>query len=189
MQITTLRNFAPLPLSLQQHPADIEVVKKSLREHSTAELADQLSRFGDLMINEVLFRSGAIEAKAQSALGWALAILAFLLIGSDIKENPGLLRAIPLTLCALSALWSTWWSYDALRLRKWTWPSQVDWFQHDLFGDIDRLRRYHLLSLLENHQWHNTENAKKAKALERAQYGLFAAAILLAFVTIWSLLL
>jgi hypothetical protein len=46
-----------------------------------------------------------------------------------------------------------------------------------------------LLSLLENHQWHNTENAKKAKALERAQYGLFAAAILLAFVTIWSLLL
>src|SRR5687768_4379394 len=50
-------------------------------------LLDELYEFGGLMVDEVFSRTAQLDAKATSLLGWAIAALAFLLIGVDRSKT------------------------------------------------------------------------------------------------------
>ena len=189
MSITTLRNFALLPLQIQHRSINIDDAKAALRAHPTREVLDELRGFGDLMMSEVVSRAGLLETKALGALGWASVILAFLLLGGPTWRNVAWWQTCGLVLGALAALFSAERSFDALRVRKWTWPSQRDWFRSDLFDDVNSLRIYHLLALLENHETHSLANGEKARSLEWAQWGLLLAALLIALTFLLTLLL
>jgi len=187
--ITTLRHFTPLPLEVQHHRIDVNEVQKAIHG-ANPDLLVELGEFGTLMMDEVLARSDALETKALSCLGWATTLLAFLLWGTEgWAPKAGKSAAAVLIFCAIAALAAAWFSFDALRVRKWTWASQRDWFQVKLFSNANALRAYHLLSLLEHHETRSVVNNAKARSLQRAELALLVAAalILIAFVLRWPI--
>jgi hypothetical protein len=136
VHLTTI--FRPGPLAVQRQPMSVADVKSALVANRSPELADHLLQFGDLMLNEVTVRSGSIETKALSVMGWAAAITVFLVVGTEIT-NSDFWRSLGFTLTAIAAIAAAVFGFQALRVRKWTWPSQQDWFRSDLFA-VDLIR-------------------------------------------------
>ena len=141
---------------------------------------EALERFSGPMLEEVLARSGQIESKAISILGWSTALLGLLLIQVSGGTPPAIANrwllsaAIVATVVALAA------AAEASRPRRWKWPTTRHWFCEDQFDQPNVLRALHLTALLEAYQSHARVNAKKATALEISQWAIVIAGALVA---------
>ena len=140
---------------------------------------EALDNFSGPMLAEVLARSGQIESKAISILGWSTALLGLLLIrgsgASPAIGNRWLLRATVLaTVIALTG------AAEASRARRWKWPTSRHWFCEEEFERPHVLRALHLSALLEAYQSHSRVNARKARALAVSQWAIVVAGALVA---------
>jgi hypothetical protein len=71
-------------------------------------------------------------------------------------------------------------AFEALRGRSWDGPSQEDWFCEEEQSQPDRVRAFHVVSLLKQHSNHDDHNERKSLAMMTAQTALVMAAVLTA---------
>ena len=141
---------------------------------------DSLEQFGTLMLEELRERTYGLESKAMSTLGWSAALLVFLLFPfGEGASGPlaTLPRAVRLT-AAAAALVAIVFAYLALRLTRWGWPSEHDWFREDLLSDPDALRRHHVQSMLATYRENRQRTQRKVRYAKIAELCLVIAALL-----------
>lgn len=147
-----------------------------------SDTVDELYEFGTLLLAEVQGRSAALDSKLTSILGWSSALLGFLLVGAP----GGFLGDLLLLVAAGLALGAVISSSAGLRIVIWMTPSEQDWFRDGLMDSPERLRSYHVISMLNSHQDHEREMGKKAAHLVRSEKLLVATAVLIAVALFWT---
>lgn len=147
---------------------------------ATRELVDELYGFGARVVDEAVSTTEKLDAKATSLLGWTVAGLAFLLVASrdSIRSGDGFLSALT-AVAVLLAVSASFQAAFALRVRDWEVPSEVDWFQAELFSEPVKLRVFYIMSMLETHQNHNRQNKLKGEHVRRSQWLLIGATVLI----------
>jgi len=151
---------------------DVAALEKQLADLHSDATAEQLFKFGLLLMTEVQQRTGQIDSKLTSTLGWTSAMLAFLILGTlGTKELFGQVWLVLVVLLAIIAATSaTLCAFLGLRTQgRWPVPSEIDWFQPSLLGQPERLKRYHILSMLEVRRAHNAFNIRKARLAHSAE--------------------
>lgn len=144
---------------------DIESIELKLADPSTtATLVEEYYRFGQLLVSELASRSGEVERKLITLMGWSLAGLGFL----GLQTPMGILPKMLTILAILGALASAILCGIGLRTRMWAVPSPADWFKPHLL-DGETLKRYHVVSLFNMHQSQSSQIARKADILARAE--------------------
>jgi hypothetical protein len=158
-----------------------EVSSDDAEEHIMAacsdELVDELYEFGGRLMDEALDRTAQLDGKATTLLGWGSASVAFLLVGIDRTQTPDAIDAL-IAVAVILALSGSIYAGLALRIIDWEFPSEKDWFKFKLFSDPQKLRIYHLLGMLETHQFHNRQNRLKGERVRRAQWFVICATVL-----------
>ena len=142
---------------------------------TSKEVLDAVEQFGQFMIDEALGRVSIIESKGISLLGWASALLGFLLLDESIKRQSVLQsEAIGplLSLAILSAAISLGAAVVATYIRNWGWPGIQHWFCESEFSSERTLRVVHLKALLETYQVHEHILHQKAVAVQISQWAL-----------------
>ena len=141
---------------------------------------ESLQEFGALMLEELRDRTYGLESKAMGTLGWSAALLVFLLFpfgggtGGPLTTLPKVVRLTAATAATTAIVFA----YLALRLTKWAWPGEHDWFREDLLSDPGALRRHHLQAMLATYRDNRRRNQQKVRRAKIAELCLVIAAIL-----------
>lgn len=162
----------------KQSSLSVSEVEKALIGRQSPDLADALTDFGEMMLDEVRERTGQLDSKALAILGYAGAIFALLIIGrQDLLRLPRL-ETVCVVIGGAAALIALVSTFLALRIRSgWSWPSERDWFQVSEFDDPVRLRYFYAISMLETYRVHNKMNQDKADLAEWAQWAMATSAL------------
>jgi hypothetical protein len=141
---------------------------------------DDLFRFGGFLLAEMNARTSGIDSKSTAILGWSIAALAFLTVGTPfwIQTNSWL-EVIATTIAILCSLSAAVFATLALRARHWPVMSEQDWFRQSEFSQQQRLRAYHLISMLETHRECAIRNSEKGAYLVLAQRAMMIVAAIL----------
>jgi hypothetical protein len=113
-------------------------------------------------------------------MGWGTVSLAVLF--TDLRQwgwrpgLPGTLASIATVLLVLSVAIATW---GLKSIGGWKWPSEKDWFHQEFFPWPLRLKRQHLIVMLEAHQSYSMKTQRKGVALMLSEWALIGAAVLL----------
>jgi len=155
-----------------------EEVKRLVYAYEDTGVTDELYSFGVMLLNEIDQRSAQIDTKAAITLGWATAVLAFVVSTTrQANNNFHLTVSFMAVVCALVTVV---FSFAALRVYdEWVWPSDKDWLEEVAFINADELRRFHIRSIHEVRQNHKSITDKKATRLFWGQRFLVAAAAVL----------
>ena len=165
-------------------PVSSADAEKWMTDKSSKDLIDAVYTFGTLMLTEMNGRMSAVDGKATSILGWSSAALAFLLIDQPWLQTLSWFEVLLVVFSVLAASNAALMAGLALRLRKWPWPSERDWFQHTLFDDPVRLRTFYTATMLKAHRESGLQSVWKAWFLTRAQWSLVAAILLIGGMTL-----
>ena len=162
---------APNPSFLNEAEAQSFLRQVRSADDCDATLA-ALERFADLMLQEVQSRSAVLDTKALSILGWTSAASALFLSRAPSLASFNSWQVGLLAIGGIAAVLAAVFGFMAIRIRKFPWPSQADWFCASELLAPRRLRSYHLLSALEIHTAHARENLRKAYFVHLSQWGL-----------------
>lgn len=155
-----------------------EEVKRLVYAYEDTGITDELYSFGVMLLNEIGQRSAQIDTKAAITLGWATAVLAFV-VSSTRQANNNFHLAVSFV-AAVCALATVVFSFAALRIYdEWAWPSDRDWLEEVAFVNADELRRFHIRSIHEVRQNHKSITDRKATRLLLGQRFLVAAGAVL----------
>lgn len=160
--------------------SDIQALIDSAWTLAKDESLDELIIFGQVLLNEVQQRSSQLDSKLTTMLGLAGGMLAFLLVGNELwSKTEAWLKFFQslLAFATVLGLFSIVFCYLGLRLRQWDFPSRNDWVKGELVADPDKLKRYHLISMLETHAAHSNINVSKADSARVAERLLVSAAL------------
>jgi hypothetical protein len=144
---------------------------------------EYLYQFGSMMVGDAGQWTSHLDSKLTAIFGWSSGVLAFLVVGTKAQGSlmhvSAMILAVALTLAAviLAAL--------GLKTDEWPSPSEEDWFREGILEHPGHLRRYHVISMLETHQYHLRKNGRKAKLLRYAEKALVAGAIVVAAILLW----
>jgi hypothetical protein len=144
-----------------------------------ADLLSALEQFAGPMLDELFGRIATLETKAISIVGWATALLGFILLWSN-KPVGGSLGFYLLRGATWMAVVAIVAGSFAGRARGWKWPTIEQWFCEEEFGSAARLRAQHLIALLRSYQAHTVVTKRQAWALLVGQFAIFLAGILVA---------
>jgi hypothetical protein len=149
------------------HPVNIGDTEFQLFSPDTPdEVVDELYKLGGILFSECLGRGADIDRKLTSMLGWSIAALASLLLKQSKSDHPvGTLEQLVLGIAAAAAFLALLIAALALKTTIWPAPSERDWFKEGLLRDVQRLKRYHVISLLVTHQEHVKCITRKANCL------------------------
>jgi hypothetical protein len=167
----------------QTEPADrtrtMKTIEQRLAEADPG-VTEALEEFGTLMLEELREHTYGLESKAMSTLGWSAALLVFLLFpfGEGASGPLATLPRVVRLTAATAATVAIVFAYLALRLTKWAWPSEHDWFREDLLSDPSALRRHHVQSMLATYRDNRRRNQQKIRRAKIAELCLVIAAIL-----------
>lgn len=133
-----------------------------------------LSDFGNLLVNEGLSRTAALDSKGTNLLGWNSAASAVLSAAIWRLDDVGALSWL-LMFGALLSSAGTICAFMAVRNRDFEVPSQVEWLPLDFIcappkpdetkkpnDDEEAIRRRHIAAMLRWHRSDRRENAIKA---------------------------
>ena len=149
-----------------------------------AETVNQLYDFGKVLLDQIRATREAYHSKLTSCLGWSSAVLALVLIGKDWIGSTGAIRALSV-LGAFAAIVSVASSVAGLLSRShWLWPSEKDWFARDFLQYPYKLRKHHVIVMLESHQSYNRMAQRTGYKLTIAEVSLGAAAVLVGLAAI-----
>ncbi len=156
-----------------------EEVKRLIYGYKDTGVTDELYSFGVMLLSEIGQRSTQIDTKAAITLGWATAVLAFV-VSTMRQANSNFYIAITFA-GASYALITVVFSFAALRVYdEWAWPSDRDWLEEVALVNADELRRFHIRSIHEIRQNHKSITDRKASRLIWGQRFLVCAGTLLA---------
>jgi hypothetical protein len=168
-------------------------VKKLVNENcNTPEMASQVFDFGLAISNETLQGTAQLDAKAISILGFAGALLAFLLAAHDSLQTAGWTRwpyGVLLFAAELSAVLAIMRAFLAIRVRNFSSLSESDWFQPELLRAQNpvRLRRFYARSIHAVNQVSGRINSEKGAQLDRAGKWLAISAALIGAIVLSGL--
>jgi hypothetical protein len=160
-----------------------EDVKRLVYAYKDPKITDELYSFGSLLLADVRGRSGNIDSKAATILGWATGILAFLF--TELSRSRGCVELMCGVASGLCCLVAAIYAFLALRARTdWHWPSDRDWFTESALSsanaNADNLKRFYVRSLHDTKQAQLQVTDRKGKRLLVSQYFLVAGAVLFA---------
>jgi len=160
------------------HPIDIESIEVQLHSPKTPDdVVDEFYKFGSILFSECLQRGSELDRKLTSMLGWSIAALASILLKHSKSEQLGALQGIFLVIGAAAAVLSTLLAAFALKTTVWPAPSEEDWFREGLWEDVQKLKRYHVTSLLVAYHGYAKPIARKATCLGYVELLLLLAAL------------
>jgi hypothetical protein len=166
-------------------------IEQLLLANKYEELTEELFSFGQLLLDEVQQRTAQLDTKLVSLLGWNAAILAFLLVGdaswAGSAQKTSIATTIMMLLATLSSLGAVACSFLGVKTAVFQFSSEKDWFQTSLFNDVLKLKKFHLISMLETHQSHSRLNERKGQRAHQAEWLLAASAILVGMATLAKL--
>ena len=90
-------------------------------------------------------------------------------------------------LATLSSLGAVACSFLGVKTTVWQFPSERDWCQTSLFGNVLKMKKYHLIAMLETHQAHSRANERKGQRAHQAEWLLAASAVLVGMTTLVKL--
>lgn len=170
---------------------DPKEIERLLMANTYQELAEELFSFGQMLLDEVQQRTAQLDTKLISLLGWTAAILAFLLVGDgswlESTQKIGLASSITMILATLSSLGAVVCSFLGVKTQVFQFSSEKDWFKTSLFDDVLKMKKYHLVSMLETHQAHSQLNQRKGRRAHQAEWLLAASATLVGVTTLAKL--
>ena len=156
-----------------------EEVNRLVYSYKDNGITDQLYSFGIMLLNEISQRSNQIDTKAAITLGWATAVLAFL-VSNLWQTKSSFYLAISFVGAACASI-TIIFSFAALQVYdEWAWPSDRDWLEETALINADELRRFHVRSLHEVRQDHKGIADRKATRLLWGQRFLVCAGTLVA---------
>jgi len=168
------------------HFVDIEAIEAQLCSPTTTDaVVEEFQRFGQILFSECLQRGSEVDRKLTTMIGWSVAALASLLVKYSRMPLPGMLETAILVAAAASAFAGVALGSFAVKTRMWPTPSERDWFRDGLWGDVQALKRHHVLSLLLTHQMQVSNTKTKADLLRWVEmfllFSAFAIGVLLFF--------
>lgn len=160
------------------HPVDIAAIEVQICSPSTTDdVVDQFYKFGTILFSECLSRAADVDRKLTSMLGWSIAALASILLKQSKPEQLGMTDHIVIVIAAAAAFLSLVLAALGLKTTVWPAPSEEDWFRNGLWGDVQKLKRYHVISMLLTHQEHVRRITRKANLLGCVELMLSLAAL------------
>ena len=144
---------------------------------------DELYEFGKIMFSESQTRSSQLDSKLVTMLGWSGATLTFLLLNHAAHD--GSWKEYLVWAAATAAIVAVGIA-AALRTRMWAAPSEADWFKQGLMDQPEKLRRYHVISLLLAHQETIKTVARKAHYIRWGEGCLAASSVVVFLVLLFS---
>jgi hypothetical protein len=160
------------------HSIDVEEIELKVHSPTTPDdVVDELYRFGAILFSECLQRGSELDRKLTSMLGWSIAALASILLQHSRSAPLGTLQETALAIGTAAAFFSTLLAGLALKTTVWPAPSDADWFREGLWEDVQKLKRYHVISLLVTRQEHVKRIARKAHLLGHVELLLSLAAL------------
>jgi hypothetical protein len=160
-------------------------VKKLVNENcNTLEMADQIFDYGIAISSETLQNTAQLDAKGISVLGFAGALLAFLLAAQENLEKAGWARwpyGVLLFFAELSAILAILRAFLSMRVRLFSALSETDWFQPKLLTAQNpaRLRRFYARTIHSVNQVSGRINSEKSAQLDSASKWLAVSALLI----------
>jgi hypothetical protein len=154
-----------------------EDVKRLVYAYKDPKITDELYSFGSLLLADVRSRSGHIDSKAATILGWATGILAFLF--TELSRSSGCVELMCGVASGSCCLVAAICAFLALRARSdWKWPSDKDWFAESALSSanasVDNLKRFYVRSMHDTKQAQRQVADQKGKRLLASQYFLIA---------------
>jgi hypothetical protein len=147
------------------HLIEIDTIEQRLSDPRTPNATvEELYRFGTLLFTELQQRSSETDRKLTNVFGWSIATLAFLL-ASRGKFDHVAYGVLALKVAAVFSSFCVGLSAFAIKSRMWRAPSENDWFQNQLWDDAERMKRYHIVSMLGMHQAQIKGVQRKAECL------------------------
>jgi hypothetical protein len=125
-----------------------EDVKRIVYSYSEPKITDELYSFGNMLLADIRARSGHIDSKAATILGWATGILVFLF--TELNRSRGFVELTFGAASGFCCLLAAISAFLALRARnEWKWPSDRDWFEPSALSSAEDLKRFHIRSIHE----------------------------------------
>jgi len=137
------------------------------------------------MVSEVMQRSSQLDSKLVGIVGWAAATMAFLLFQDH--PNPSTAVRLISALATFSATLAVVVSFLGVKTTMSSFPSELDWFKQTLLDNIEGLKQYHVVSMLNAHQQQHIMNVKKANRLRYSEWLLAISVSLIALVLLLKL--
>jgi hypothetical protein len=161
----------------------IEEVRRRLTLYEDEKMTDELYDFGKLLLAEATDRVAKLDTKAGSLAAYAMGIITFLVASSGSWSK--LVRkplGVPLPVyAAVVAFIATIYAVRSLRLQQFDWFSQEEWLEASCLTDLERMRKYRILTMWTVLESHRQVHDSKSALLAKAQWALVGASILLVF--------
>lgn len=160
---------------------DVDTV---VAEAASEEVADELSKFGEMLLSEIQERVSGLDSKATTIIGFSAAILAFLIHQSGQWDNAPKLESLGVLSVALLAGAASAFAFLALKgSRNWKWFSERNWFPApEAKAGTDQLKRYYVRAMHRVERANNRIANEKAHDVVAAQVLLALAAMVLALI-------
>ena len=155
-----------------------EAIREKLEKGDVPpESVEHLYDFGKLVAGQAHQVGTDLNAKLGNCLTWTSALPGMQLVSfSNGEHRLPLLLTAHSPLCSCGALILSYRGFYRSELLPS--PSEVDWFKDSLLGDTGILLKYHVVSLLKDHQHSQHENLRKLKCMHRAERLLVLSALL-----------
>ncbi len=156
------------------------------------EIATALDEYGIASTVETLENTAQLDGKTATILGYASALLAFLLASNETLTKQGWLTfpySIVLGVTGVAAFWALARAALALRIQSFFALSEDDWFNAELLreNDVTRLRRFYARCFHAVHQIGGRNNLEKSAQVGLAQRALFISATGIGIMTLWNI--
>jgi hypothetical protein len=137
---------------MANHNLSKEQVRDLVYSYDSAEVTNQLYKFGETALGEIDRSLARINSRAIAVLGWSTAILAFFLVGINrASSGVGVYFLLASSVFSIVAVLC---SFNALRTRgDWKSPSDESWIHQSALVREDELKRYHIRVLHDVKRW------------------------------------
>jgi hypothetical protein len=150
-----------------------EQVRERLVLCENAEVLDEIYEFGIGLSKEINDQIKSIESKAISIAAYGAAIASLLVTSSSTWIKLGTQQVLSAAVCAaLCGGICTAFAVRVLKLQSFDTISEDEWLKAECFANIERLKKYRVLTLWGVIDSHIDAQARKAKLLLRAEVWL-----------------
>jgi hypothetical protein len=159
-----------------------EEVRERLGLTNDPVIIDDLYNFGQKLEKSAIEHIQIVESKAISFAAYGAAIVTLLVSSSSSWARLGNQWTLWIAFCAgASAVICTYFSIQALLLKQFDYISQDEWLNAECLSDIDKLKRYRILTLWGTIDSHDKIHSTKATALQHAEVWLAGSVIFLVY--------
>src|SRR5262245_11459915 len=160
----------PLKAALTNRLSEREV-RERLALCSDPEIIDELYTFGQMMLQESIENTRALDSKAASIATYGGAIVTLLVSTSADWVRLGNTWTLALgAIAGITAFASSIFAVRAMALRNFEWISQKEWLEEDCISQhLARLKGFRILTIWGAMDSHKESDLVKVERLKQAQ--------------------